>query len=606
MRRRGPDGCGAWSSERVGLGQVSLVTTPEAAIETQPWRHPESGCVIVSDSRLDNRPELLRELGLLHSPDKLGDCELFHAAYQKWGEDCALHLLGDFAVAIWDPAKQRLFCARDVAGVRPFYYHLGDKIFAFASETGSLLTLENVPATVDEGRIADALVGELEGLDDTSSFYVAITRLPPAHTLLFENGRARTRRYWHPLQTRPGGLPTSEEEWIEALLAQLTQAVRCRLRGSARVGSMLSGGVDSSSVVAIAASLLRAEAKPILPVFSGIASKGSCVETAAINSAQEALGLEATTTDVCALGGFPEVQRRFWNEMGEPFDGTMSLIGAQYHAAATNGVRAVMDGMPADNLYTVIDYIGRLSRSFQPIKAYELSLATHRMLSNSVPRLRATKGVLGAWAPRRLRDWRSELGAQSHYRSTVLGASLIDRDFAKRVHLRERYSRYRRDLASSVLRDATGQALSSMTSAYVTAAVERYGRVAAYHGVEPRHPYLDRRLVEFHAWVPQSLRFRGDWPKWILRKAVDGLLPRDVAWKRGGSNLGFRFNWAVIGGARETVARACEAVAPFVDAKRLHRALDGAKGGSEPGTLGLENAVLMGLWLGGYDRRAGL
>ena len=204
MARRGPDRRRGWCEGNAAFGQALLATTPEAVAEIQPWVHPDSGCVVVSDSRLDNRPELLHALEIRHAtPDEIGDGELLHAAWQRWGERCAEQLLGDFAFAIWDPRNQKLFCARDVMGVRPFYYHYAPgRLFAFASETDALLTLRDVPTAIDEGRIADALVSELEGIDKTSTFYQAIVRLPPAQTLRLENGRLRLREYWHPLMHR--------------------------------------------------------------------------------------------------------------------------------------------------------------------------------------------------------------------------------------------------------------------------------------------------------------------------------------------------------------------------------------------------------------------
>jgi asparagine synthase (glutamine-hydrolysing) len=133
---------------------------------------------VVSDSRLDNRPELMRTLNLRAAEaDEVGDGELLHAAYQRWGEGCAEQLLGDFAFAVFDPRESRVLCARDVMGVRPFYYHHAPhRLFALASEADALLSHAEVPADLNHGRIADALVGELEGIDRTSTFYAAMTR----------------------------------------------------------------------------------------------------------------------------------------------------------------------------------------------------------------------------------------------------------------------------------------------------------------------------------------------------------------------------------------------------------------------------------------------
>ena len=109
MARRGPDGLRQLARGNVGFGQALLATTPEATAELQPWTHRETGCIVVSDSRLDNRPQLLQALGIQgRAADDVGDGELLHAAYERWGKDCAQHLLGDFAFALWDPRQQLL------------------------------------------------------------------------------------------------------------------------------------------------------------------------------------------------------------------------------------------------------------------------------------------------------------------------------------------------------------------------------------------------------------------------------------------------------------------------------------------------------------------
>lgn len=135
LRRRGPDGVDIWQSEEVALGHTLLATTPEALVEKLPLRHPETGCVITADARIDNRDELFTLLGLTQPGRIIGDGELILRAYLRWGEACPEHLLGDFAFAIWDPRCRALFCARDHTGMRQLIYtHREHGVFAFATE----------------------------------------------------------------------------------------------------------------------------------------------------------------------------------------------------------------------------------------------------------------------------------------------------------------------------------------------------------------------------------------------------------------------------------------------------------------------------------------
>jgi len=188
LTRRGPDRQRALHSSGASLGQALLATTPEAREERQPWVHDATGAVVVTDSRLDNRDGLLASLGLLNRPAaSVGDAELIFEAVMRWGPGAAERLLGDFAFAVWEPSNRRLLLGRDSFGVRPlFYHHQPGKLFAFASSAEALLAVRDIPRTLDEGRLADALVGELEGVDSTCTFPAALRPLAHAHPLRCE------------------------------------------------------------------------------------------------------------------------------------------------------------------------------------------------------------------------------------------------------------------------------------------------------------------------------------------------------------------------------------------------------------------------------------
>ena len=547
MQRRGPDRKRATCVGNAGFGQALLATTPEALAEPQPWVHPDSGCMVVSDSRLDNRPQLLEALGLdPRQVDRVGDGELLHAAYQRWGAGCADRLLGDFAFAIWDPRQQILLCGRDIMGVRPLYFHHAPgRLFVFASDTDALLALPEVPCRVNEGRIADALVQELEGIDRTSTFFLDIARLPPARTLLLAAGHVTQEEYWNPLRTPPDPMPTSEGEWTRVVREHLSSAVRLRLRGSCRVGSMVSGGLDSSSVAALGQEILTAEGRGRLATFSAINSAGECAETDAVRSMLDAFDFEATTIDLQALDAVLPAIRAQLAELREPFDGSMSLISAVYASAGARRVRCILDGMPADTLYTAGFHFQALARRGRLGQAWREARDLHRNDGVARPGLRAWQTLVGAFAPGWVRRRWEARGDRALFASELLLPSFIAPGLVHRVGLWERFQTYRADMANTRLTDAGGHAQSVMTAAYTTAAIERYNRVASFHGIEPRHPFLDRRVIELHAWLPVELRLREGRYKWVLREAMRDLLPADVAWRRGKEHLGYMFNRAV-------------------------------------------------------------
>lgn len=585
MRRRGPDRQHAWTGGNAALGQALLATTPEALAERQPWVHPQSHCVVISDSRLDNRPQLLHALGIDGAADDIGDGALLHAAWQRWGRACADHLRGDFVFAIWDPQRRHLFCARDPMGVRPLYlHHAAGKRLVFASSADAVLAHGGIDRSLDEGRIADFLILETEGVDATCTFYQQVQRVPPAHVLEYESGHMRLHKYWHPLQDQPHGLPTTDDDWIDAQREQLDRAVRLRLRSQHPVGSMLSGGLDSSSVVALAGQHHRQTGAPPFPAFSAINSQDpDCAETAAIHAVLAATHSVGHLVDLKDLGAVSPMLLDWWRDLAEPFDGTMVIVAAVFQAAAGVGLRSLMDGVPADNFYTTAGYDHALVRRGRFLAAWQVKreyLATY-----DSPRLAALRALLrlpGGLLPPRLNAARQ---GRVHDRdvASLIRDSLIDPAFAQRIGLGQRYRRYRANMDAHGQTSADGRVQSSLGVAYITAGIERYNRVASHFGVEPRPPFADRDLIAFQARVPWHLRLRHGQRKWILRKAMEGLLPPDVAWRPGKEHLGGQFSRALLGMDRDALTRVAGSppMRGWLDAPRLRDLVPNVAGANE-------------------------
>lgn len=558
MARRGPDRQQARCDGEAGFGQALLATTREALAEIQPWRHPDSGCMVVSDSRLDNRPQLLLELGISRPADDVGDGELLHAAWQRWAEDCADRLRGDFAFAIWNPRGRELFLARDPMGVRPLAFHFDPgRLFVFGSIADVVIAQGEVPRTLDEGRIADALIGETEGIDQTCTLFNAVQRLPPAHWLRLRDGVMTTQRYWRPVGDLPAGLPGNDDAWIEAQREQLDRAVRLRLRSHRPVGSMLSGGLDSSSVVALASEACAANGEPPFPVFSATNSADpDCLETRHIHAVIDHVRCAPMLVDLPDFQtpsehASSEQAGAWWQDASEPFDGSISLVAALYAAAAKQGVVSVMDGVPADNLYTIGRYARHLFDQGRWQDAWQAAIVQWTFPWVRFPRLHAARVFAGCLVPQSVHDLRGRRDEAREYRQLLQG-SLINPAFAERVALRERFHRYRATISGSHQWHPSEAALSSMAAPYITAGLERYNRVASRFGVEPRPPFADRDLIEFHTWMPLPLRIRDGHMKWVLRQAMAGRLPDEVRWRRDKSHMGWRFSRAELRQARAT------------------------------------------------------
>lgn len=551
MARRGPDRTGRWHDANAAFGHALLATTPEAQAEPQPWRHPGSGCIVVSDSRLDNRPQLLRDLGIHATPDDTGDGELLHAAWQRWGDACADRLRGDFAFAIWDPRAQRLFAARDPMGVRPFYFHFAaGRRFVFGSSAAAVLAHGQVPDALDENRIADAILVLTEGYDQTSTFYQAIRRLPPAHALTLEKGESRTARYWRPLGHRPTGLPRNDGEWVEAQREQLERAVRLRLRSSHPVGSMLSGGLDSTSIAALGCHLRAAAGEAPFPTFSATnAGNPECIETRMIRSAVAHLRCAPTLVDLAGIPAMADELLRWFGSIEEPFEGNQALAASVYLKAGNAGVRSLLDGVPADNLYAASGLVRRRILQGHWREAWQAARETAAAIGGKRPLLNALKSMAGGLAPAPLRRTMDHM-QDRRLQQRLLADSCISPRLSGSTNAGQRILRFKQAMRGFHEWQDDPPAHSVMGAFYITAGLERYNRIASHFGVEPRPPFTDRDLIEFQAHLPPRLRIHHGHFKWPLRKAIEPLLPSEVVWRRQRSHLGWRFNRALLQQAR--------------------------------------------------------
>ena len=540
MARRGPDGSKLAGVGPVTLGHALNATTPEAQAEPMPLRHPGTGCIITAHSRLDNRADLIAALGIDTAGRIVGDGELILAAYLKWGRDCPVHLLGDFAFVLWDPRHQRLFAARDKAGMRQLMYHFAPgRLFACATDVEALLAHPHVPRRINEVRIADFLE-ELEAVDLTSTFFEDVHRLPPAHALSVEDGSLRIWRYWQ-LEPAPVVHRATDREYEEAFLSVFTEAVRARLRTpEGRLGSMLSGGMDSGSVVAVAARLLAEAGAPPLKTFSAIHTDPDCLESRAIALAMTQPHIAPHTVSTGEPEEFREEVAALTRNCADPFDGNMAVIRAIYLKGQRAGVRVMLDGAGGDTTLSTGNIAlwhlehGRLFAAWRETRGDE------RYWGDDMPARPQFYSLLRQqFMPAVLRRLKRRL-RPPQTAGHGAGSGLVDAAFAERIGLAARLEQDR-------VHTATGNDASSATRAakmlhpYLHVGRERYDRVAAEFAIEPRDPFLDARVLEFCLTLPADRIKRDGWPKLILRRAMAGYMPDALRWRTGRTHVGFRF-----------------------------------------------------------------
>lgn len=532
------------------LAGITWSPVVDAIADPTLYAHPESGCMIVADALLFERAELFAVLQLPTSAQSaISDTELILRAWLRWGEGCAERLDGDFAFVVWDPRIQCVYAARDGMGVRPLYIHHTDGVlFAFGSNASAVVASPQVPLEINERRIGEFLTNR-EDSDVTSTFYRAVRRLPPAHWCSMDARGYRETCYWSPGERPPAVLPVGDAEWTEAVREALDRAVRQHVIGTLRtggaIGSMVSGGLDSSAVAAIASDILAADGRGPLPTFSGINSANpGCAETRAIRAMLARPGFVPNTIDAAHLDAFLPELLQCIAASEEPFDGTMSLLHAQFAMASRAGVSAVLDGVDADALFSEGGHMMRLLRSGRWFTAYREAVGMAPFYGPGWPAWKQL-AVLApvAFVPESLKRSVRGIRQRREFKAAVRD-SLIAPDFAWRIALHEpsrRSSRSGSDHESALLLERR----STICAASIATGVERYRRTASMHGIESRHPFLDRRLVELCMHLPDRQRARDGWTKAVLRYAVANRLPDAVCWRRGKEHLGGRYNQLV-------------------------------------------------------------
>ncbi len=564
-----------------------------------------SGPTVTGEARLDNRGELLLRLDLdACERAQITDLALILRAYERWGEDCASKLLGDFAFVVYDDRTRRAFGARDQLGVRPFYYRASAIGLAFATRASAIAELDGLPLELDEARIADVCVSALECVDRTSTFYVGVLRLPPGHRLTFEAGRVAVAAYWRPDSSREISF-ANDTAYAEAFREIFAEAVRCRLSGPA--ASMLSGGLDSSTIVGHARAILHAGRAPALTTLSAMTDEPGCEESRHIRAVLELPGLEPIAIRPGDVGAFRDEIAAFVDSMEEPFDSSMLIPLLSYCAARRRGFGTVLDGVDGDTVAShEPDILADLLRS----GAWGAALREARGFADFYtgtygPWPAATRFLAAnagrAFAPDVLRAAARPFKRRSAVRSTVAD-SIIGRDFAARTDVEGRLDALwaHRDRRSA--RTPRERQAREIAHPQIGAALERYHRVAASQGIEARHPFFDRRVVEFCLALPWDQKVRHGWSKWIVRRASAGLLPDEVRWRRGRwVRLGWRFLTAVVEQSGEFLARELSSdmseLAPYVDRVKVRTLYDRYLRGDVEAAERIWTAAVLSSWL---------
>jgi len=600
LAHRGPDGAGVWCVGTAGLGHRLLHTTPESLRERLPLASPDGSLVLTADARIDNRAELC---SVLSAPSDVSDGELILRAYERWGERCPEHLLGDFAFAIWDARRDILFCARDHFGVKAFYYHHAPgQLFCFASEIKGLLALAEVPRRLNETRVADYLVPLLE--DKVITFYEGIVRLPPAHRMTVSQQGMRIEPYWA-LDPEREIRMNSDEEYAEAFREIFTEAVRCRLRSAFPMGSMLSGGLDSSSIVCIARGLRAENGGGSLHTFSAIfPDLPECDEREYINAVVSGGGVASHFVSGVETGPLGDLDRMLDCE-DEPFYAPNLFIPwATYRAARLHGVRAQLDGFDGDSTVAhSMVYLSELARGLRWASLAREVVGLSKRFSRS-PWTILANHVAKPLTPQPLRKmWRSLRGRSE---LSWMGSTIANPTFERRMRLRERATALSRDHARAA-QTSRGDHHHRITRGLMPFALEVLDRAAAAFGIEPRYPFFDRRLIEFCLALPANQKLNRGWTRVVMRRALVDILPDRVRLRGGKANLSPAFTKGLAGPnaqlLKSTLLSPPGIAAAYLDMGAVRKAYDHyCSEGAESDALAVWKATTLAEWLRRTER----
>lgn len=605
---RGPDGSGTWVGNGAGLGHLALKITPEEQDEVQPLADTESGLVISADARIDNREDLIAQLGsdLRGEGASVSDARLILIAYRRWGEACVERLLGDFAFVIWDSRKPRVFAARDAMGMRALYYCRTPNKLYFSTDIAQILGQPGVPLDLDECMVAAHLTSQPMPLEQT--FYRGIGKLPAGHALTFEDGRQRVWRYW---DVDPGQRLRyrSDEEYAEHFRELFKEAVRCRLRSVKPGGLMLSGGLDSGSIAATGGWLLQEEGQqPGLRTYS-YAYEGfpQCDEREISRLTTAAHGLPACEVPVEGAHPFHDYTRRAVDRDEPSMLVFQALHERVFEQARADCVGVMMSGYRGDLVmgceFDVLGLLtsGRWGTLFETLKQESRS---YRRLPKAVAKFVVLPALMPFWplgrlTVRRRRLWTRMIGQ----RVVPPYPDWMNPAFPEHAGLADAVQRV--EAPAGMTASAIRQRYEAIFMEVHMRGIPQLARSHARFGLEFADPWSDRRLAEFVLATPQYLLHQVKDEKRMTRLAMTGVMPEAVRRSARKISPGPFYHDALLRTARNTVLDLTEnsqaAARGFVDERKV-RALYESVCRGERGLAGLWEYLSLEIWLRAHWR----
>jgi asparagine synthase (glutamine-hydrolysing) len=552
---RGPDTKQIWLNGNVGFGHTLLKTTDESEHEIQPFTLGD-GVWIVADARVDAQQELMAELQAKGqqipsgATARITDVELILRSYRVWEEDCLDHLIGDFTFGIWDGPRKKLFCARDQSGIKCFYYAQIGSCVIFSNSLGCIRQHPSVSNRLNDLAIADFLLFERNLDEDTTSFS-DIQRLPPAHKAVWSSDVPRRTQYW----TGPIDEPVfykRADDYTDRFMELAKQAVGDRLR-TRRVGILMSGGMDSSTMAAVACEISRERSLNLdLRAFTTVASFGPD------EGFYAGLVAEKLRISIEYRDGDADCINRNWEDTrfytAEPSRNTevLPIHPTPWDQMGAHS-RVFFQGEGADNALCVewkhyVSYLVRQHRYGRLLRDTYFYLAAHKRIPfwGKISSAFRKEEYLGPAGPSTFPEW-------------------MNKDLESRLSLRARWDNYYYPPPLAVHPPRSRNYSRVYGHPEFGEMFRMYDAESLQAPVEVRFPFMDLRLLRFLLTVPPIPWYHS---KYLLRRAMNGKLP-DLVLRRPKETIQTSLIMEHIERGRKPLVKIAPELSSYVDAERL-------------------------------------
>ncbi|MFQ5865490.1 MAG: asparagine synthase (glutamine-hydrolyzing) [bacterium] len=522
LHHRGPDDCGWYVNGNTGIGMRRL-SIIDLVTGHQPISNEDGSIWIVFNGEIYNHLELRQELLKKgHNFQTRTDTEAIVHAYEEYGEECPNKLNGMFGFAILDQRNHTLFLARDRLGIKPLYYYCDSQKFVFGSELKAILQVQDVTREVDLRALDIYLT--FEYIPSPHSIFQNISKLPPGHTLTLRDGKISVKEYWD-VQFEEKAV--SEQELREQMVELLQDAVKIRLMSDVPLGAFLSGGIDSSSVVAL---MSRAMDRPV-KTFSISFEEASYNEAHFAETVARHFNTEHYEFKIKpdAL----ELTEKLITQLDEPF-GDFSIFPTYLVSQmAREYVTVALSGDGGDELFAGYDtYIANKAAQFYGVLPKFIREGIINPIVNGVPPREKKKGLInrakrfveGLHLPEDLQHTRWMIFLQEAEK-----AKLYSQEVQDSLNGAASYDFIRKYFERAKTSDEVNRQLYVDIKTYlVDDILVKVDRMSMAVSLEARVPFLDHRFVELTATIPSRLKLKGTKTKSILKRAMKDILPAEI------------------------------------------------------------------------------